>query len=427
MPSNRVPSCRRPPMRTGWKILRRPIAVLGCAATAATIAGCTTFPQLPGGDRPSKSGAAGAVGTPAPPAATLAPAHAPDDITHTLPNPNAPVSTPTDAQHPNAATPRVATQFIYRPDLPQETSWGAWWQAPLTSWDADVQPAVRFIHDTTGFGASTYPGHDPTMGRAADLRPTSAANGIRLANWLLANTGPLGILYIGWSAQIYDTRWPSGGVRYMTDRGSVTQNHQDHVHVSFRTPGPLSINTCGVQLWSTATTGGRGCAITPYGPIGAKWTALGGTSGFLGNPLNNEYNVASVASARMEDFAGGTIYWSAPTGPHEVHGEILAKYRATGNAANYGLPITDESKTPDGIGRYNHFTSGRSLYWTPSAGAHLVYGAIRAKWASLGWERGRLGYPTTDEYAVTGGRRNDFQHGSISWSSQSGTVSVVYR
>ena len=126
MSSNRVPPRRNPPTRTHCMTFRRPVAVLGCAATAAIIAGCTPFPQLPGGDSASKSGAAGAVGAPAPPAATPAPTHTPDDITHTLPNPNAPVSTPTDAQHPNVATPRIATQFIYRPDLPQETSWGPW-------------------------------------------------------------------------------------------------------------------------------------------------------------------------------------------------------------------------------------------------------------------------------------------------------------
>jgi GH25 family lysozyme M1 (1,4-beta-N-acetylmuramidase) len=165
----------------------------------------------------------------------------------------------------------------------------------------------------------------------------------------------------------------------------------------------------------------------PYGAIGTKWAALGGGSGFLGKPVNNEYDVPGVAGARMQEFTGGTIYWSAATGAHEIHGGNLAKYRAAGNAANYGLPLTDESKTPDGIGRYNHFASGRSIYWTPSTHAHLIYGAIRVKWASLGWERSRLGYPTTDEYSVTGGRRGDFQHGSITWSTTTGTLTVVYR
>ena len=55
------------------------------------------------------------------------------------------------------------------------------------------------------------------------------------------------------------------------------------------------------------------------------------------------------------------------------------------------------------------------------------HGAIRAKWSSLGWERGRLGYPTTDEYAVAAGRRNGFQHGTITWVAATGALQVVYR
>jgi uncharacterized protein with LGFP repeats len=41
-------------------------------------------------------------------------------------------------------------------------------------------------------------------------------------------------------------------------------------------------------------------------------------------------------------------------------------------------------------------------------------------------EAGPLGYPTSDEYAVPGGRRTDFQHGSISWdaATSSSTVTV---
>ena len=82
--------------------------------------------------------------------------------------------------------------------------------------------------------------------------------------------------------------------------------------------------------------------------------------------------MTGVVGARMEDFASGTIYWSAVTSiycsavtsiycsavtsAHEVHGAILAKFRAARYAAYYGLPITDESKTPDGIGRYNHIS-----------------------------------------------------------------------
>jgi uncharacterized protein with LGFP repeats len=90
-------------------------------------------------------------------------------------------------------------------------------------------------------------------------------------------------------------------------------------------------------------------------------------------------------------------------------------------------PATDETGTPDGVGRFNHFQGG-SIYWTPQTGPHEVHGGIRAVWSSMGWETGRLGYPTSDEYTSSPGfRRSDFQHGSITWNLATGQWTVTYR
>jgi hypothetical protein len=84
--------------------------------------------------------------------------------------------------------------------------------------------------------------------------------------------------------------------------------------------------------------------------------------------------------------------------PHEVHGAIRGKYLALGAETSIlGYPTTDETGTPDGIGRYNHFQAG-SIYWTPNTGANEVHGLIREFWAKQGWERNpNLGYPISDE------------------------------
>ena len=121
----------------------------------------------------------------------------------------------------------------------------------------------------------------------------------------------------------------------------------------------------------------------------------------------------------------GQMYWSPATGAHEVHGMILPEYlEGMGGPAAYGMPITNELTTPDGVGRFNHFEGGRSIYWTSGTGAHAVYGAIRTAWAQTGWELGALGYPTTDEHDVVGGggRQSDFQHGYINWVNGVTTV-----
>ena len=84
-----------------------------------------------------------------------------------------------------------------------------------------------------------------------------------------------------------------------------------------------------------------------------------------------------------------------------------------------GHPQTNETPCPDNVGHYVHFDGG-SIYWTPQTGAFSIYGDIRAKWASLGWERSPLGYPTSDEHDEAGGRGSDFQHGRILWQPGKG-------
>ena len=42
-----------------------------------------------------------------------------------------------------------------------------------------------------------------------------------------------------------------------------------------------------------------------------------------------------------------------------------------------------------------------------------MYGAILRKYSSMGYQSSCLAFPTTDEYSVTGGRRNRFVGGSI--------------
>ena len=87
--------------------------------------------------------------------------------------------------------------------------------------------------------------------------------------------------------------------------------------------------------------------------------------------------------------------------------------------------MTDETVTPDGVGRYNHFQNG-SIYWTAITGAHEVHGAIRDRWAALGWERSMLGYPVSDETdEIDGsGRVSLFEHGAIHWKRADGSITV---
>ncbi|MDE8588986.1 polysaccharide deacetylase family protein [Arthrobacter sp. NQ4] len=185
-------------------------------------------------------------------------------------------------------------------------------------------------------------------------------------------------------------------------------------------PGRYNTFAGGTIYWSPATG-----AHEIHGSIGGHYAELGGPAGFLGFPLTDETATPSAAG-RYNTFAGGTIYWSPATGAHEIHGSIGGHYLEPGGPAGFlGFPLTDETGTPDGVGRFNHFAGG-SIYWSPATGAHEVHGAIRAQWTALGWEHSRLGYPTSDEYGITGGRRSDFQHGSILWHEASSRIEVIH-
>jgi hypothetical protein len=164
-----------------------------------------------------------------------------------------------------------------------------------------------------------------------------------------------------------------------------------------------------------------------YGAIVVKWRRLGGLQGFLGKPLAAE-GPGADGVGRRQDFEGGSICWHPRAGAFSVRGNIAHRWREIG-AETFGYPINDELATPDGRGRYNHFRpvqydDGReaSIYWTEATGAVEVYGAIRMKWAELGWERSSLGYPLRPEESVgdTGQRWQRFEGGFLVWSAARG-------
>jgi len=111
-------------------------------------------------------------------------------------------------------------------------------------------------------------------------------------------------------------------------------------------------------------------------------------------------SVTGVPGGYVGQFSNNDIYVVPKGQAFEVHGDIRAKYNALGGAAGaLGMPTTDETGTPDGVGRFNHFQNG-SIYWTPRTGPMSVRGKVRDRWAASGWERGPLGYPVQDQHRM---------------------------
>lgn len=174
------------------------------------------------------------------------------------------------------------------------------------------------------------------------------------------------------------------------------------------------------SIYYTAGTGAHALG----GEIRKKWAELGYERG-LGYPTTDELSTPDGVGRYNHFLKGanvGSIYWTAGTGAHAIYGEIRKKWAALDYERGLGYPTTDELGTPDGAGRYNHFSLNTSIYYTPATGTHAIKGEIRKKWGALGWERSYLGYPTTDEYVVNGVYRSDFQGGYITYTVATGAV-----
>ncbi|MGW0455988.1 LGFP repeat-containing protein [Gordonia sputi] len=143
-----------------------------------------------------------------------------------------------------------------------------------------------------------------------------------------------------------------------------------------------------------------------------KWGDHGYERGFLKYPKTDEI-VLSDGVSRRQEFQGGHIYWSVATGAHSIQGLIYDKWQAmNAETGVLGFPTTDEIVTPDGKGRYNTFQGG-AIYWSPTTGAHPVYGPLYLFWGSLGFEAGTFGYPTGDPVYTGNNVSQEFEHGTL--------------
>lgn len=247
-------------------------------------------------------------------------------------------------------------------------------------------------------------------------------------------------------ACITDEQLVPGGVVQRFVVGSVywspptgARSVHGEIEVAYdRVQGPSSV--LGLPLTSEQPTpGGTGAynhflggSIYWSPPTGAKvvrgailerWATTGWERGVLGFPTTSEAPTPWRPGA-YSHFQGGSVYWSPATGAEVVRGAILQRWAETGwEQGLLGFPTTSESATPRRPGAYSHFQGG-SVYWSPHTDAHVVVGTIRARWAELGWESSALGFPTSDEYAVPGGRRSEFEGGTIDWDAATGSTVV---
>ncbi|MFF9338808.1 FG-GAP-like repeat-containing protein [Streptomyces sp. NPDC014773] len=208
---------------------------------------------------------------------------------------------------------------------------------------------------------------------------------------------------------------PTSGVTTVSDGGR---------YVNFAQPGTTA--TDRAISWSK-TTGAWSVANGVF----SRWVTAGRETGTLGYPTADERQTG-VQGGTFITFSkagkAGAIYWRDGIGSQMITGAIYNQYVKLGGVRVYGYPTGDAVATTGITGLVQHFRSGtsttdnHSFYYNSTTGAWPVTGSIRTHWLSKGGHTGALGFPTSAEYTVYGGRRTTFKNGYIRWNRQTGHV-----
>lgn len=137
----------------------------------------------------------------------------------------------------------------------------------------------------------------------------------------------------------------------------------------------------------------------------------------------------NAAYAQMDHIRDIAARFNQPPGPADLAdqmrgGAIYNRWQAEGGAAGLlGNPTSPET-VGKGSARYATFERG-AVYWSPDSGAEPVTGAIYEAWGTLGFERGVLGLPTSAEIPEPQWIVQNFQHGTLNFDREKGTVTRV--
>lgn len=162
-----------------------------------------------------------------------------------------------------------------------------------------------------------------------------------------------------------------------------------------------------------------------FTPISRAYAARGGAGGRLGPSLTGEY-CGLTDDGCFQQFRDGWLYWTAATGAQPTWGAISLRWQDLGwELGRLAYPTTAERCGLVADGCVQSYQGG-SLFWSPGSGAWETWGAIGSTHRAFGAEGGQLRYPTGPEFCTIrdGGCFQRYQGGNIYYSPAGGTHPV---
>ena len=185
-------------------------------------------------------------------------------------------------------------------------------------------------------------------------------------------------------------------------------------------------NCTTASLQDNRTSEHSAPSLPQWGPIAAKYTALGDLGSFLKASTGPERAVGD-GRGRYVTYQGGIIYWTSKTGAKAMSSFVRSQYGLVGGGPGgpLGYPTSDAVK---GLadGGWMQFFEGGVIVDSASTSTQAVWGASYTVWRANNREKGVLGYPTS---AIVFGRPDGgwiqlFQKGAIVDSASTATQVV---
>ncbi|MGN6034883.1 N-acetylmuramoyl-L-alanine amidase [Brevibacterium casei] len=231
---------------------------------------------------------------------------------------------------------------------------------------------------------------------------------------------------VAWKANMFAFS-PTGSMT-LTSGGGSTSKYPEGKSVTLKTvsghrdtsytdcPGTAFYNRLG-SIRTAAANLQSSLGYVTKGAIGAYYRAHRAQTG---EPTGTERSLSNPDGA-YQHFTKGTVYWSSATGAHLNKGGIRTAYGAIGyEKGRLGFPTSDEvtfKYRSNAV--YQNFAGGIITYSSTTKGQPLS-GGFLGKWKSLGWERSSLGLPTSGEYTSNGKTRQNFEKGYMTYTASEG-------
>ncbi|WP_132994157.1 N-acetylmuramoyl-L-alanine amidase [Gordonia zhaorongruii] len=141
------------------------------------------------------------------------------------------------------------------------------------------------------------------------------------------------------------------------------------------------------------------------------------TAAWLGDRITDGVTPTRDGVGRFAEFRNGAVYWN----PRVAGGAAIAVpshvhdvWQKNGWEQGFlGYPVRRHAVV-EGVGDIQAFQGG-VVYRRYGEPGFPVRGVIGDRWAMEGYEVGPLGWPVSDEYAYDGGKKQDFENGSLVW------------